>query len=151
MKEKFLKEEFPRLLSILNASAKGSWGVMNAQQMVEHMSDYVRIASGKDKYELSLTPEQSQKAYSFMMTDKPFRENTPNHLLPEIPPAWRNGSMQAASEELEKEMADFFSVYKNEPGLRVMNPFFGMLGYEEQLHLLHKHATHHARQFALIV
>src|ERR1051325_2430283 len=122
MKEKFLKEEFAKLLSTLDPSAKGKWGVMNAQQMVEHMSDYVRIASGKEKHELSLTPEQSQKAYAFMMTDKPFRENTPNHLMPEVPPAWRNSSMRSAIGELENEINDFFSTYKNAPGLKLMNP-----------------------------
>lgn len=53
-KLEFLKIEFPKLVSSLKADDKGSWGVMNAQQMVEHMSDSLRIANGKDKMQLHI-------------------------------------------------------------------------------------------------
>ncbi|MCX6295609.1 MAG: hypothetical protein NTX97_06010 [Bacteroidetes bacterium] len=43
----FLKTEFPKLTVKLNSDAKGNWGVLNAQQMVEHMSDSVSYATGK--------------------------------------------------------------------------------------------------------
>lgn len=47
VKETFLKTEFIPLLHKLNSTDKGSWGVLNAQQMVEHFADSVMNASGK--------------------------------------------------------------------------------------------------------
>ena len=149
-KKKFLKEDFTKLLSSLQSDAKGKWGKMNAQQMVEHMSDYLRIANGKTRQSSLLTPEQVQRSYSFLMTEKPFRENTPNQLLPDIPPPLKRTSMKEAIAELQKEIDDFFKVFSGNDVLRFSTPFFGDLNFEEQVQLLHKHATHHARQFGLV-
>ncbi len=148
-KADFLKNGYPKLLRKLSATQKGQWGKMNAQQMVEHMSYSFRVASGKLKEPASLTPEQTEKSHAFMMTEKPFRENTPNQLLPAEPEPLKNKSMEEAVQELEKEISDFFSAYVSQLGLRVLNPFFGNLDLGEQVHLMHKHATHHLRQFGL--
>lgn len=143
----FLKNEFPESLKRITADEKGAWGVMNGIQMVEHMSDSVRIANGKDPKKLLLNAEQSQKAREFMLSDKPFRENTRNIELPDIPPAPRNKSMEDAIMELKKEIADFFDSFKDTEQKTVMNPFFGPLTFEEWVHLLDKHAKHHLKQF----
>ena len=85
-----------------------------------------------------------------MMSERPFRENTPNQLLPDVPPQARHSSMKDAVAELQSEIDDFFDVYASQPQLRNVSPFFGNLNFEEQVHLLHKHAMHHARQFGLV-
>ena len=84
------------------------------------------------------------------MTEKPFRENTPNKLLPDEPSPPKNANMNEAIAELQKEIDDFFSAYSANAGMRTVNPFFGNLNWEEQVQLLHKHATHHAKQFGLV-
>jgi hypothetical protein len=149
-KKKFIKEDFTKFVSSLQPEAKGKWGKMNAQQMVEHMSDYMRIANGKTKVQGVLTPEQTHKSYSFMMSEKSFRENTPNQLLPDVPPPFRNASMADAIKELQNEIDHFFVVFSGNEAMRFTSPFFGDLNFEEQVQLLHKHATHHARQFGLV-
>ena len=45
----FLKTEFPKLLRNLNPEAKGEWGVLNGQQMVEHMAESISYATGKNR------------------------------------------------------------------------------------------------------
>jgi len=149
-KAEFLKSKFTPSLAALSPAQKGNWGKMNAQQMVEHMSEYVRIANGKHVVSPVNTPEITQKAYAFMMSEKPFRENTPNVLLPDEPAPVKQASMKDAIAELQSEIDDFFRIYSQTPGLRVTSPFFGELNFEEQVHLLHKHAVHHSRQFGLI-
>jgi len=149
-KKKFLQTEFIQLLEQLLPEQRGNWGKMNAQQMVEHMSEYLRIANGKKKMQPVLDEAITQKMYAFMISEKPFRENTPNQLLPEVPLPVKKSSMKEALEELQNEINDFFEVYTNNPDLRNMSPFFGNLNFEEQVHLLHKHAMHHARQFGLV-
>ena len=142
--------KFPTMLSVLEPKAKGGWGKMNAQQMVEHMSYSFRLGSGRHPEKSAHSPEITQKSYSFMMTEKPFRENTPNQLLPDEPPVVKHANMANALAELQSEVDHFFKVYSENPGLRVINPFFGNLNFEEQVQLLHKHSAHHARQFGLL-
>ncbi len=149
-KKKFLKEDFTKLLSSLQPQAKGKWGKMNAQQMVEHMSMAFRWANGRDVQKPANTPEVTEKSYQFMMTEKPFRENTPNKLIGEESRPVKHSDMKSSIVELQAEIDHFFKVFKENEGMRIMNPFFGNLNFEEQVQLLHKHATHHARQFGLV-
>ena len=48
------------------------------------------------------------------MSDKPFKENTKNVLLPDTPLPLRFNNIQDAYAELETEINDFFIVFKNE-------------------------------------
>ena len=148
-KKKFIKEDFARLLSSLQPDAKGKWGKMNAQQMVEHMSYSFRLGNGRHPEKPAFSPEIIQKGYNFIMTEKPFRENASNPLLADEPDPVKNKSMADALVELQSEIDYFFKVYADSPGLRIINPFFGSLNFEEQVQLLHKHAMHHAKQFGL--
>lgn len=148
-KANFLKNEYTKLLTQLDADAPGKWGKMNVQQMIEHMADYVRIASGRSTVP-SLTPEeQVPRMQAFLGSEKPFRENTPNQLLPDEPPAVRNATKEAAVAELQDELEHFFQSYETAPGRAIPSPFFGVLNYDMQVQLLHKHSTHHLRQFGV--
>ena len=144
----FLKSGLTMLLKQVPSDTKGKWGRMTVQQMIEHFSDSVRIASGKTNHKDIITPEENlQRVRDFILSDKPFRENTPNPLLPVVPPPVRNPSVKEAIAELQEEINYFFSVFEKN-GLGVTrNPFFGDLNFEQNIHLLYKHAQHHLRQF----
>lgn len=146
----FLEIEFPKLLHSLSPETKGDWGVLNAQQMVEHMSDSLRIANGRDKMPLHTAVEQVALFKNFAMSDKAFKPNTKNALMGENPSAIRNVSMNEAINELENEISLFINYFENNKGATLTNPFFGDLNFEEWIHLLHKHAIHHCKQFGLI-
>ncbi len=148
----FLKKDFFSFLKSVDSVTPPVWGKMSLQQMVEHYTDSVKIASGKIPNTKLLTPEdQLQKAQAFLMSDKPFKENTPNPLLPEVPPPVRNISMEEALKELETEIDFFFSVFNENNQQRTLNPFFGDLNFEQNVQLLHKHALHHLKQFGVMV
>ncbi len=150
-KADFLREDFFSHLRSIGSTAAPSWGKMSLQQMTEHFSDAVRIASGKTAITVMVTPaEHLQKMQNFLMSDKPFRENTPNPLLPEVPPPVRNISMEEALKELKTEMDFFFSVFKENTQHKTLNPFFGELNFEQNVQLLNKHALHHLRQFGVM-
>jgi hypothetical protein len=148
-KENFLRTRFVPLLQRLDPATAPAWGKMNLQQMIEHFAhDAVACASGRLKIEKIITPpENLQKMREFMMSEKPFRENTMNPLLPADPPALRYKTAQAAIGALQEELICFFEVFKNDPNLLTRNPFFGDLNFEQNVQLLHKHAVHHLRQF----
>ena len=85
------------------------------------------------------------------MSDKPFRENTPNPLMPEVPAPVRNVSIDNATAELKKELNYFFDVFEKNNLQVTRNPFFGDLNFEQNIQLLNKHAVHHLKQFSINV
>jgi hypothetical protein len=150
--QSFLREGYLPLLRKLLPSTVAQWGKMDAQQMVEHICDAFKNASGKIQIPpISQTPEHQQKLREFLLTDKPFRENTNAPFMPETPRAHQYTSIEEAIKQLEPEIQAFFEVYENNPGMEIENPVFGMLHYEMQTALLYKHVTHHLRQFGVAV
>jgi hypothetical protein len=146
----FLKTEFPKLLRTLNPEAKGEWGVLNGQQMVEHMADSISFATGKNNQPLHSPAEHVDKYKAFAMSDKEFKPNTPNALMPSVPTPVIKPTMEEAVREMEKQIAAFISYFETNKGATITNPFFGDLNFEEWTHLLHKHAVHHCKQFRLL-
>jgi hypothetical protein len=149
-KANFLRNSFADLLKQIPAEVHPHWGKMTVQQMVEHFTDSVRIASGKVARNDLITPEdQLNKMQQFIMSDKPFKENTKNVLMPEIPAPVRNKTIKDAIAELENELSYFFTVFEKNEHLVTRNPFFGDLNYQMNIHLLYKHAKHHLNQFGV--
>lgn len=149
-KQQFFVAEYIPLVKKLNGNEKPLWGQLSAQGMIEHMTDSIGIAWGRVKEPMVTQAEHLEKAKSFAMSDKEFRPNTKNVLMPEAPAPLRHASIQDAATELENEVFLFLSYYDFNPGAAVRNPFYGELNYSEWLHLLHKHAKHHLKQFALL-
>jgi hypothetical protein len=151
-KAQFLKQDFVSLLKTIAADTPPKWGKMSLQQMVEHFSDSLRIASGAAPHETIVTPpENLQRMRDFMMSEKPFKENTINALLSETPPPVRNKTISEALNELQKEIDYFFEVFEEKRQQSSRNPFFGDLNFEENVQLLYKHALHHLKQFGIEV
>lgn len=151
-KEVFLQFRLPRLLQNLPANTPPLWGKMTLQQMTEHLCDAFKIASGKTPISSIYTPpEQLQKFRDFLMSEKPFRENTINPLLPQVPAPVKNNTIAEAHRELKEEIDRFFDVFKNLPQQTTRNPIFGDLNYEQNLQLLYKHALHHLKQFGVSI
>jgi hypothetical protein len=148
----FLINDFPGQLEKIDPSSNPLFGKMSVQQMIEHFADSVRIASGKQSHQNILTaPENLERMQQFMMSDKPFKENTPNPLLSETPPPVRQSSVAAAIAELRSELNDFVASFQNNAARTTRNPFFGDLDLEKNAQLLYKHALHHLKQFGTVV
>jgi hypothetical protein len=151
-KTEFLKYRFVSLLKQIPTETPPQWGKMALQQMIEHFSESVRIASGKTVHtDFIFPPEQLKKYRDFVLSEKPFKENTVNPLMPEVPAPVINVSTEEAINELQKELNYFFSVFEKNKLQVTRSPFYGDLNYEENIHLLHKHALHHLRQFGVMI
>ncbi len=146
----FLKSEFPKLVANLNPEAKGEWGVLNAQQMVEHMADAISYATGNNNQKLHSAAELVDKFKSFAMSDKEFKPLTPNALMPDVPSAVLKAGVKEAVAEYNYQVIAFINYFEVNKGAKITNPFFGDLNFEEWVHLFHKHATHHLKQFKLL-
>lgn len=147
--EQFFKETYIPTLRKLSGNEVGAWGVLSPQGMIEHMTDSIGIAYGRVKQELQTPEPLLEKVRSFALSDKEFKQNTKNSLMSETPAPLRNLTILEAITELENEIKDFLNFYKTNPDQKVLNPFFGEFNYDQWLHLLHKHAMHHLKQFNL--
>lgn len=150
VKMHFIKTGFPVLVSNLPGDAVGKWGRMNSQQMLEHITDFFKISSGKIKMPFVSSPEHLEKLKAFLYSEKEFRENTKAPMLPDEPFPLRNASMKEALAELNEAINDFFRLFETEKGLITQHPVFGGLNFEEWILLHYKHVLHHAKQFSLM-
>ncbi|CAN5405110.1 hypothetical protein BH11BAC1_BH11BAC1_08380 [soil metagenome] len=146
----FVNNEFPELLKKLSPETPAKWGQMNAQQMVEHLTDYVRIASGKNPVKIVTSEEQLPAFKKFLESEKQFRPGTVNPLNSGAPNALRLKNIVEAINEYLSEMEQLHDIFKREPGKITAHPAFGNLNYDEWIRLQYKHLIHHGNQFGLV-
>ena len=148
----FLTNEFVPLLKGLQADAKGKWGKMNAQQMLEHVSGFFKVSSQKIIFPVITPVEHLPKYKEFLLSDKEFRENTkaPVNIVPEEPTPLRFASMEEALNKLQNSVKEFVVFFETRPGKKTPHPVFGELDFDEWVLLHYKHVTHHLRQFGLV-
>jgi hypothetical protein len=68
-----------------------------------------------------------------------------------VPAPVKNRSAEEARQELQDEINYFFTVFEKNNLQTTRNPFFGDLNFEENVHLLYKHAMHHLKQFGVMI
>ncbi len=122
-KAEFLQKELVVQLAKIPAGMAPLWGTMQAQQMVEHMSDSVRIANGRDPQDCITLPDHLPKMMAFLHSDKAFKENTPNSLMSETPAPCRFDRMEDALGELQAELNEFINVFDEDKRKIITNPF----------------------------
>ena len=149
-KKAFLRNQFVDFFSDLKGKEIGKWGKMNSQQMIEHLSAFFKVSTGKILFPLTTPIEHLPKYKDFLNSDKEFRENTKTFVLPEEPLPLHYPTMQKALEELKKSVNDFFDFFKDDPSKTTLHPAFGELNFDEWVQLHHKHVTHHLKQFRLM-
>lgn len=147
----FIKNDLFSLLDNISDKTNANWGKMNAQQMVEHLAAFFNVSTEKIKFDL-LTPEEHLPKYKeFLLSDKPFRENTkaPVQVIGEEPLPLEYKSYKEAVEKLHKAVEYFETYFKNAPDKKTNHPVFGPLNFDEWVLLHYKHVTHHLRQFGM--
>jgi Protein of unknown function (DUF1569) len=147
----FIQHKFIPLLNNLGADTAGKWGKMNAQQMVEHVTDFFNVSAGKIHFEIITPAEYLPKYKEFLLSDKEFRENTkaPALVLGEEPLPLISNNIQEALAGLQKSVAAFVD-YFADAGKTSSHPVFGVLNFEEWVLLHYKHVMHHGRQFGIV-
>ncbi|MEP7165595.1 MAG: DinB family protein [Ferruginibacter sp.] len=148
----FIKNDLFSLLGKITADTKSNWGKMNAQQMVEHVAAFFNVSTEKIKFDLVSPEEHLPKYKEFLLSDKPFRENTkaPATVLGEEPMPLRYKNYEEALQKLHVSVEHFEAYFKNEPDRKTIHPVFGPLNFDEWVLLHYKHVTHHLRQFGVL-
>lgn len=125
---------------------------MHVQEMLEHLADFFDVSSARLHFDLAVPQEHLPKYRAFLLSDKPFRENTkaPANVLGEKPIPLRTVSPEDALQKLNTAVKNFVIYFEENPDARTLHPVFGLLNYEEWVQLHHKHVVHHLKQFGLM-
>lgn len=110
-KEYFIKHEFIPILKTIDTETKPVFGKMNLHQMIEHLSDAFKQANGTKVHPPLNNEENTQKMYQFMMSDKPFKNNTPNPYLDAEPSSIKFQNIQDSFYELETQVTLFLDTF----------------------------------------
>lgn len=140
--------EIIQKLDTLKPDSKPLWGNMSAQRMVEHLTDTVKIASGKSKFPLEIPEDKIEKMKAFLESDKPMARNI------EVPFAkkdteLRNEEIELAIDEFLLEWIDFEEHYSEDENRTELHPYYGNLNYDQWCRLHSKHLKHHFEQFGI--
>ena len=137
------------LLDKLSPDMRPKWGSMSAQRMVEHLTESIRLASGKESFPLEITEDRIERMQAFLNSDKPMAQNIEVSFAGKDVPL-KNEELELAIDEFLLEWIDFEQVFDENPSLMISHPYYGPLDYDQWLRLHAKHLTHHLTQFVLI-
>ena len=147
----FLDETLVRKkLSKLTLDSKPIFGIMNAQQMIEHLSAITKIANGNWTVDTFVSDEKMARRKPFLNTENELEIGFKATLFLEQPNSFQFISMQQAIDDLISQLQLFIKVFEENPSRTVVHPFFGELNFEHWEKFQTKHFTHHFKQFSLL-
>ena len=135
-------------LEKLSSESKALWGTMSAQRMVEHLSDSLRLASGKQSFPQAIPEDKIERMQAFIESDKPMMKNIEVNFAPKTSEL-RNEELELAVDELVIEWVDFEEFFTENPDKKTHHPYYGMLSYDQWQKLNNKHLKHHFEQFGI--
>ena len=144
--------EFTEMLAVLNGltpSQKPLWGKMNAQEMVEHLSDMLMMSRGTGNFTIEVDAETIARRQQFLLSDKEMAKNIAVPFTKELIKL-RNNELELAVDEFTDEWMNFTEYYENNPSASVIHPYYGALDFNLWLKMHNKHFMHHFKQFGLI-
>ena len=147
----FLNESFVReKLGSLSQDSKPIFGLMNAQQMIEHLSAITKIANGNWQVDVFVSDEKTARRKPFLDTENELEIGFKPNLLAEEPNPLQFKSIQEAIDDLVFQIQYFVKVFEGNPTKTVVHPFFGELDFDYWKKFQVKHFTHHFKQFGLV-
>jgi len=140
--------EMIQILDKLKQDTPAKWGNFSAQQMVEHLCDMLKMASGKLKFPLEIQVDKIDKMQAFLASDKPMAKNIEVSFVQKTTEL-RHEEIELAIDEFLLEWIDFEEHFSDE-SVTEQHPFYGDLNFDQWCQLHAKHFTHHFEQFGLL-
>lgn len=147
----FVKSSLEDILPLLNKleeDVQPNWGTLTPQEMVEHLTDTLKIASGEIKQKLHIPEEKINSMQRFLETDKEMVKNIEVPFAPKDRILRYENISDAIDEFVEQWIA--FEEHFEDLNTTELHPFYGQLNFDQWKKLNSKHLTHHFKQFNLI-
>lgn len=142
-------ETFLRHLNRLSANTQPAWGNMNAQRMVEHLSEMIDMSVGIGDYRLLIPEEKVESMQRFLESEKPMAHN----ITVDFAPAdftLHHEELELAIDEFIDKWLSFEEYYESHPEATNLHPYYGQLDEKKWRRLHSKHFTHHFEQFGIL-
>jgi hypothetical protein len=139
------REDMCRRIGRLTAEARPQWGKFSAAQMVAHLNDAMRMATG----ELPVAPKKMPIRYfplkQLILYVLPFPKSAPT--APEL-------LARCAAADLKTEQSDFIKIAERTAAKSggdrwPDHPAFGPLTHKAWGKLIFRHTDHHLKQFGV--
>jgi hypothetical protein len=147
--ETFLKSRVGQLFRSIKSEAMPHFGKMKPQQMMEHLVESIGHSYGHNPPTLQTPVEKLPGFLQFLRSEKQFKPNTPNALLPAEPAPVYLLNLEEALDQLDLSLYRFFDRFSGRETETEVHAFFGPLHYHDWLRMHTKHLTHHLRQFGI--
>src|SRR6476660_6164275 len=104
------RKELNTILSRLTELSVAKWGIMQPQNMIEHLIKTLQYSNGKKQIDQKTTEEESRQAKAaFIYTDVEMPIGLKSSLAGETPDPFEFADLGAAKYQLNKELDDFES------------------------------------------
>jgi oxepin-CoA hydrolase/3-oxo-5,6-dehydrosuberyl-CoA semialdehyde dehydrogenase len=150
LRDTFLRTFFFGALDALTPDHRPRWGLMTAQQMVEHLVWTFEVSTGRAEVECPTPKDQIERLKKFLYRNHPTPQEFMNPALTEGLPALRYPDLRQARAALMTEVDRFIEQQRTHPTAIHTHPIFGPIGVEEWSRTHFKHGLHHLLQFGLV-
>ena len=123
---------------------------MNAQQMIEHLSDVTQIANGNWNVDIFVSDDKTAHRKPFLDTKNELQIGFKASFIAEEPNRLKFNSMEESIHDLIQQVEILTSIFTENKNRTVVHPFFGELDFEYWKKFQVKHFTHHFKQFNLV-
>lgn len=145
------RDELNTLLNKLTEKTEATWGVMQSQNMIEHLAKTLEFSNGKEQIAQRTTEQVAKEAKAvFIYTDIEMPKGLKSPLLKTNAALFEFSDLEEAKKNFNKELDDFEAFFAANPEATFIHPRLGSLNYKEWIVFHNKHFTHHFRQFRLI-
>jgi oxepin-CoA hydrolase/3-oxo-5,6-dehydrosuberyl-CoA semialdehyde dehydrogenase len=145
------RKELNNTLSRLTELSVSKWGIMQPQNMIEHLIKTLQYSNGKKEIIQKSTEEEAKQAKAaFIYTDVEMPMGLKSSLAGETPDPFEFADLEEAKYQLNQELDHFETFFSNNPGAEFVQPRLGKLNHQEWIILHNKHFTHHFKQFGLL-
>lgn len=145
------RKELNALLDKLTENTQGQWGLMKAQNMIEHLALVMQHTNGKKQAPQRTTDEEAKKMKDMMIyTDAEIPQGLKSPLAGETADPFTYASLDEAKKHLNDELDEFENCFAANPSATFIQPRMGALTHDEWIIFHNKHFTHHFKQFGLV-
>ncbi len=149
--ENYFEQTVPGLISGLHAHVLPQWGGMNATQMLDHLSDTLKLSMGIYTIGEELIHEKWEKYKTIgLNSERPLGKNINNPIFSLLQKTDKV-EYEQARQNLLANFRSFKQLFAEKGAdFKTIHNMFGKLNYHEWLWFHYKHYSHHLAQFGLI-
>ena len=149
--EDFFSIRIPQVIDTVKGDEVAQWGLMNVQQMLEHLLFPLNFAITVNPIILVTPEDKLERQREFLVSEFGMPKNFKTPFLPKdktVPLIKQD--LQESKKLLKETLVQFLNVINASDFTTKLHPVFGQLDKQGWLTFQYKHFSHHFMQFSLL-